>query len=118
MKVNVNHPSFIAFLENVTSNIISHIKLENYFSIGADKKMGVQYMVYKLMRNSVGVKTKLTDLEMKSFLTVLWKKNEESENYELAAILKDILNNFDSVNELTKTTKRTTKTKVEKKENG
>lgn len=118
MKVNVNHPSFIAFLENVTSNIIGHIKLENYFTIGSDKKMGVQYMVYKLMKNSVGVKTTLSDLEMKSFLTVLWKKNEESENYELAAILKDILNNFDSVNELTKTPKRTQKLKTERRENG
>ena len=75
-------------------------------------------MVYKLMRNSVGLKTNLTDLEMKSFLTVLWKKNEENENYELAAILKDILNNFDSVNELTKSTKRQPKQKTEKKDNG
>ena len=75
-------------------------------------------MVYKLMKNSVGVKTTLSDLEMKSFLTVLWKKNEESENYELAAILKDILNNFDSVNELTKTPKRTQKLKTERRENG
>lgn len=118
MKVNVNHPSFISFLENVTTNIVSHIKLDNYFNISSDKKMGVQYMVYKLMKNSVGLKTRLTDIEMKSFLTVLWKKNEESENYELAAILKDILSNFDSVNELTKTTKRQPKPKVEKKDNG
>ena len=104
MKVNVNHPNFISFLDNITSNIVSHIKLDNYFGISSDKKLGVQYMVYKLMKNSVGLKTKLTDLEMKSFLAVLWKKNEESENYELAAILKDILNNFDSVEELTKPT--------------
>jgi hypothetical protein len=118
MKVNVNHPNFISFLDNITSNIVSHIKLDNYFGISSDKKLGIQYMVYKLMKNSVGLKTKLTDLEMKSFLAVLWKKNEESENYELAAILKDILNNFDSVEELTKPTKRQPRTKPERKDNG
>jgi hypothetical protein len=119
MKVNVNHPHFISFLDNVTNNILSHITIENYFTTSADKKMGVQYVVFKLMKSSVQNKTKLTDPEMKSFLTVLWKKNEESENYELAAILKDILNNFDTVNEFTKTPKRQTKiVKTEKKING
>ena len=119
MKVNVNHPSFISFLDNVTTNILSHITIENYFTINSDKKLAVQYMVYKLMKNSVQNRTKLTDDEMKSFLTVLWKKNEESENYELAAILKDILNNFETVNEFTKTPKRLPKTvKTDKKPNG
>ena len=119
MKVNVNHPSFISFLDNVTTNILSHITIENYFTISSEKKLGVQYMVYKLMKNSVHTRTILTDAEMKSFLTVLWKKNEESENYELAAILKDIITNFDTVNEFTKTTKRQPKTvKTDKKPNG
>ncbi len=118
MKVNVNHPSFISFLDNITSNIVSNIKLDNYFGISAEKKLGVQYMVYKLMKSSVGLKTTLTDLEMKSFLTVLWKKNEESENYELAAILKDTLDNYDSVNEITKPTKRQPRAKSERKDNG
>ena len=118
MNVNINHPSFISFLDNVTSSILSNVTVENYFKLTPDKKLGVQYMVYKLMKNSVGLKTKLTDLEMKSFLAVLWKKNEESENYELAAILKDILNNFDSVEELTKPTKRQPRTKPERKDNG
>lgn len=119
MKVNVNHPNFISFLENVTNNILSHISIENYFTTSSDKKMGVQYMVYKLMISSVENRTKLTEPEMKSFLTVLWKRNEESENYELAAILKDIITNFDTVNEFSKTPKRQTKiVKTEKKLNG
>jgi hypothetical protein len=102
MKVNVNHPSFIAFLENVTETILSNISVETYFSLPQDKKMGVLYMVFKLMKNSVKVSTKLTDMELRSFVTVLWKKNEEAENYEFAAILNDIANNFDSVNEFNK----------------
>ena len=80
MKINVNHPSFISFLENVTTNILSNVSIENYFSLPQEKKMGVLYVVYKLMKKSVSVSTKLTDVEMKVFITVLWKKNEESEN--------------------------------------
>ena len=56
---------------------------------------------------------------MRSFVIVLWKKNEEMENYEFAAILKDISNNFDAVNDFTKTTKRQIrKTKIDKSNNG
>ena len=62
---------------------------------------------------------KLSDNEMRSFVIVLWKKNEEMENYEFAAILKDISNNFDAVNDFTKTTKRQIrKTKIDKSNNG
>jgi hypothetical protein len=61
---------------------------------------------------------KLTDNEMKSFLVVLWKKNEENENYEFTAILNDISNNFESINEFTKTPKRTRTIKVEKEKSG
>jgi hypothetical protein len=110
MKVNVNHPSFISFLENVTENILSTISVNNYFSLPQENKMGVLYMVFKLMKTSVKSRAKLTDLELVSFVTVLWKKNEEAENYEFSAILKDNLYNYDTVNEFTKTHKRTTRT--------
>ncbi len=118
MKINVNHPSFISFLENVTTNILSNVSIENYFSLPQEKKMGVLYVVYKLMKKSVSVSTKLTAVEMKVFITVLWKKNEESENYEFAAVLRDISNNFDSVNEFTKPPKRTRTIKTDKANNG
>ena len=118
MKVNVNHPSFISFLDNVSNTILSNISIDNYFSLTQEKKMGVLYMVFKLMKNSVKVRAKLTDTEMRSFVTVLWKKNEENENYEFAAILKDIINNFDAVNDSTKTIKRQTRTiKTDKNRN-
>lgn len=110
MKVNLNHPSFITFLENVSISILSNVKVENYFSLTAEKKLRVQYMVFKLMKNSVKISTELSDNELRSFVTVLWKKNEESENYEFAAILNDIASNFESVNEFTKTKKRVPKT--------
>ena len=119
MKVNVNHPTFILFLDNVTTNILSNVTVDNYFSLSQEKKLGTQYMVYKLMKNSVKVRAKLTDDELISFVDVLWKKNEESENYEFAAVLNDISKNFDMVNEVTKPVKRTTrKIKTDTTENG
>lgn len=107
MRVNVNHPSFLNFLENVTSNIKKSVVVDSYFSLTNEKKVGLQFSVLKLMKNSVKLRATLNDDELKSFLTVLWKKNEESENYELAAILNDISTNFDKINEVSKPKKRT-----------
>ena len=122
MNVNINHPSFISFLDNVTSSILSNVTVENYFRLTPDKKLGVQYMVFKLMKNAVKVRAKLSDNELRSFVSVLWKKNEESENYEFAAILNDISQNFDKVNEVTKPIKRIPRTiksdKIDKTNNG
>ena len=122
MNVNINHPSFISFLDNVTTSILSNVTVENYFKLTPDKKLGVQYMVFKLMKNAVKVRAKLSDNELRSFVSVLWKKNEESENYEFAAILNDIAANFDKVNEVTKPVKRAPRTvkndKLEKPNNG
>lgn len=110
MKLNTTHPSFVAFLENVTDTISSSVNIENYFSLPQDKKMNVLYVVFKLMKNSLKVRAKLTDDEVKYFVNELMKNNERSENYEFAAILKDISNNFDSINEVTKPVKRQSRT--------
>ena len=119
MKININHPSFISFLDNVTNSILSNITIENYFKLTQEKKMSVLYTVFKLMKKSLSVRAKLSDAEMIAFVTVLWKKNEEAENYEFAAILHDIANNFEAVNEFTKTIKRQTRVlKTEKPNNG
>ena len=47
---------------------------------------------------------------LKDFVDILMKNNVHSENYEFATILKDISNNFDSINEVTKPVKRQTRT--------
>jgi hypothetical protein len=93
----------------VTSNVLTNVSVDKYFTISQENKLAVQFMVFKLMKNSLKTRIQLTDVEMKSFIAVLWKKNEETENYELAGILKDMLTNFDTVNEVTKPTKRTTR---------
>jgi hypothetical protein len=110
MKLNTTHPTFVAFLENVTETISSSVNIENYFSLPQDKKMNVLYVVFKLLKNSLKVRTKIADEEVKYFVDALMKYNERSENYEFSAILKDISNNFDSINEVTKPVKRQTRT--------
>jgi polyhydroxyalkanoate synthesis regulator phasin len=110
MKLNISHPSFVAFLENVTDTISSSVNIENYFSLPQDKKMNVLYVVFKLLKNSLKARAKLSDEEVRYFVDELMKNNERSENYEFSAILKDISNNFDSINEVTKPVKRQTRT--------
>jgi hypothetical protein len=117
MRVNVNHPSFITFLDNVTTTILSNITVENYFQLSSDKKLGVQYAVLKLMKTAIKVRVKLTDLELRSFVVVLCKKNEESENYEFSSILNDISTNFETINEAVKPIKRVRTIKTERPEN-
>jgi len=119
MNINVKHPSFVSFLETIINNVLSNVPVDSYFNLTQDKKTSTQYLVFKLLRNTVKVKSKLTDNELKSFLPILINKSEEFENYELSAVLNDISNNFDSISEFTKPTqKRIVKTdKTIKKDN-
>lgn len=117
MKVNVNHPTFIAFLENVNTNILNNVKLNHYFTLTSEKKFGVQYMILKFLKSSMKVRIKLTDEELKNFVVLLLTKNENSENYEFAQALKDILSNFDAVNTFVKPTRKNKTIKVDKIEN-
>jgi hypothetical protein len=100
MKVNVNHPSFISFLEAISNNILSAIKLEDYFGLTAEKKITVSFTVLNLIKNSAKVKANLSDAELKSFIIVLCKKNEENENYEFAAVLNDVIKNYEVISNL------------------
>lgn len=106
MKVNVNHPSFISFLESISNNILSAIKIEEYFGLSPEKKLTVSFTVLNLLKNSAKVKANLTDTELKSFISVLCKKNEEVEHYEFAAVLNDVVKNYDSVKDLMLTPKK------------
>ena len=105
MSVNPKSPSFLSYLDNITNAILKNVSIDTYFGITNDKKRGVMFLVYKLIQNSFSGTSKLTDDEMKGFLTALCKKNEIMENYEFAEIIKDIIENFDTVNEFNKSTK-------------
>jgi hypothetical protein len=109
MKINVSHPSFISFLETITNSILSAIKIDDYFKLTKEKQLSVSFTVLNLLKNSAKVKANLNDTELKSFITFLCKKNEEKENYEFAAVLNDVIKNFDTINELSNSTKKTPK---------
>lgn len=118
MKINVNHPSFTSFIDEITKTILTSISVENYFSLSNDSKLGVQFIAYKFISNAISTRISVTDDELKSFINILWLKNVENEMYEFAAVLKDILDNYDRVNRevkqpLKKTTKKTIKVNKE-----
>ena len=102
MRINTNHPTFISFIETVNGNILSNITVEKYFSLTQDKKRNFQYITLKLIIKAVKVRADLTDNELNEFTKLLRKRNEELENYEFAAVLNDIVNNFSTICELTK----------------
>ena len=110
MKINTNHPTFITFIETVNGGILSNISPEKYFSLTPTKKVSLQYLTLKLVIQSVKIRAKLTDEELYEFTEILKKKNEDGENYEFAGVLKDILTNFESLNEMTKTGRRQKRT--------
>jgi hypothetical protein len=97
INVDINHPSFIALIEKVNAMILQNISVDKYFSLSEDKKRGLSYLSLKLVNNSMKSKVKLTDNELLSFITILWKRNEEFENYELAAVMKNIMENFTTI---------------------
>jgi len=98
MSINVNHPSFITFLDNVTKTIVSEIDIKNYFNITPEKRAKLQKATLMVLKKSLKTRALVTDIEIKAFVIVLQKKNDESENYEVSAILKDIIINFDDLN--------------------
>lgn len=119
MEINVNHPSVIKFLSDITQNIVSNVSVESYFELSEEKKFGVSYAVLKLIKATSENRVKLGELEFRALLSALWKKNEENENYEVAAILNHINKNYDSLKEMTAPKKRTRREpKTDKINNG
>lgn len=120
MKINVNHPSFLSFIDEISNNIQTSVSIYGYFKLSAEAKLAVQILVFKYINHSIKIRVKLTDDELKSFLQVLWKKTENLENYELAAILKDLTISFDSIWDLIKpppTKRGVRKLKVKRNDN-
>ena len=115
MKINVNHPSFMSFLTSTTNHILSAININEYFTLTNEKKLAVLFTVLSLIKNRTKVISKLSDAELNQVITLFRKKNEESENYEFAAILNDVLKNFDVINNLSTQEKNPKKT-IRKKE--
>ena len=104
MRINPGNRSLIKFLEELTQNILSNINPQSYFTLNADKKNTLLYSVFIMIKNMSNNSIVLKDGDLKNIVTILLKKNEELENYEFAAILKDIVCNYDSIEEILKET--------------
>lgn len=117
MNVNVNHPSVMKFLSDITNTIASNSGIEGYFEMTQEKKTTVWYTVFKIIKNVTDKRVRIGELEFRALLVALWKKNEENENYEIAAILNDINKNFDLIKDVSKPIKTTKKPKTDTKSN-
>lgn len=102
MKINVKHPTFQSYLEEITTNILSLVSVENYFTLNNDAKIGIQYIVLKYIDSSLKIRLSIEDNDIKNFIQILLKRTDENENYEFSAVLKDLNNNFDLLMSKTK----------------
>jgi hypothetical protein len=102
MRVNINHPTFVAFIDTVTTNVSTNIDTTNYFTVPQEKKVGVWYIALKLIRLSAKRRAKFSETELQDLIKVILKRCEDNEEYEFAAIMKDLLKNYDSVSSLTR----------------
>lgn len=103
---DLNHPSLLQFIDKVNTKVASDINVSKYFSLNEDKRRGISYLTLKLVTNSLIGKIQLKDNELLSLVTILWKRNEESENYELAAVYKYVMENFSKIHSSIKPVKR------------
>jgi hypothetical protein len=102
MKINVKHPTFQSYLEEITTNILSLVSVENYFTLNNDAKIGIQYIVLKYIDSSLKIRLSIEDNDIKNFIQILLKRTDENENYEFSNVLKDLNNNFDLLMSKTK----------------
>lgn len=119
MKVNVNHPSFLSYIDEITNNVLSIVSLNNYFLLNNDAKLGVQFIVFKYIDSSLKVRITVENEDIKNFMVILKTKTEDNENYEFSAVLKDIITNFEVIvsKQKPKTIKNTRKIKKDEPTN-
>lgn len=97
MRISLEHPSFISYLNEIVDNVIENVDIEKYFYINKEKQLNIQFIVFTLVEKNIRNKVTILSEQLTPFLLILVKKNEKKENYEVAAILNDIVNNFDEI---------------------
>jgi hypothetical protein len=103
MSFNINHPNFIKFLESLTETIYSNTNdIKLYYSLNQESKMVLIYSVYKVITKTLNDKIKIDNSKTKIVFQNFLNVSLNNENYELSGILKDIINNFESISESTK----------------
>ncbi len=102
--MDINNAWFVKSLDSLNKNITTNVSVENYFSFNSEKKVTTQYLVLTMIVKTIGSKSKTNQDLIKLIVTSLMKRNEQSENYELAEVLKDTKNSFDYLFDMMNTT--------------
>jgi hypothetical protein len=111
-EADFNHASWNKLIEKTNTSVLTQIGVDRYFKLTEDKRRGVSYLTLKLVRNSITKNISIGENELLAFITILWKKNEEMENYELAAIFKNIMENYKVIYNSVKPVKKVRKINV------
>jgi len=87
--------NLLVFLEALNENILTNVNVENYFKLQKDKQYNILISVYKNILNFN--ENNFVDLQL---IQINFNYNVKNQNYELAAILKEIITNYDSLKNL------------------
>lgn len=112
MKIDVNHPTFIALIDTVINNITTNIFVKKYFVLNQEQKLTEQIKTFKIISNSIKSKIKLEEAEYKTFIMILLKRTEERELYETSELIKGVNTNFGVIYEGMKPVKKPTTRKI------
>ena len=95
---NITHPSVVNFMVHVSDHITQTLSINEYFNLTEDRKKIITSAAFKMVKNSIPNNLNFTDEHIKIFLNSLLTKNEEIENYEFSAVIKNMVDNYDSFN--------------------
>ena len=121
MRFNVEHPSFLDFMRNMSTSINQVISTKDYYNLKEEKKPGLQLVILRILSETMNKRLKnFPKKELGDLVDLLRLKNAEHEDYELAGLLRDIHSNYEDLYEKMKpkTRKRTIiKNEEEKRSN-
>lgn len=112
MNSYINHPSYHSFLEKICGIIMSNLFLTDYFSLSEDKKRGLSFLTLKILKTTIKSRANYSEKEIIELVGHLIEKNNQMENYELSHILKNIIINYNVINDLS--TPKVRKTRIKK----
>lgn len=92
----------IKSIDNTTKSFMSITPIEEYFNFNAEKKTTIQYLFLNFVLKTIINNKYRSDKEIILMLVNNYlKRSEETENYELSGLIKDLKNNFDSLYKMT-----------------
>lgn len=112
METTTTHPNFIKFIDEVVNHLNSSIDTKNYFSLTDSKKKNVDQIIYQTIIKSFKYNVVMNETEGRETFDSFRKFTEQTEDYVLAGIFKNIKDNIETHIKKPKTTRRRTLTKT------